>query len=161
MKYVLLFLLFASYSHFAMAEGGCPPGTYPANPPATNVCYPFPDQGNNQSSQQPQARWETRWGGVATDSAAGIVAGVTGFKSKRQANKAALLQCREKGGRKCFLDITYYNGCVVLAVGSRGYNLSTAATMETTTQNGLKKCGTHSNDCRIVYADCSLPELIQ
>jgi Domain of unknown function (DUF4189) len=161
MKYLLLFLLFVSYSDLAMAEGGCPPGTYPANPPATNVCYPFPDQANNQSSQQPQARWETRWGAVAIDNVAGAIGAVTGLKSKRQATKAALLECRQKGGTKCLLNITYSNQCIVMTLGSKTYNLTRAESIEVATQKSMEKCNAENSDCRVFYSGCSLPELIQ
>jgi Domain of unknown function (DUF4189) len=60
MKDRILALYLVIFSTVAMAEGGCPPGTYPANPPATNVCYPLPASESNQSQAQPQAP-QSQW----------------------------------------------------------------------------------------------------
>ena len=62
-KKIFLILFLLTFAGFAKAEGGCPDGYYPANLPATNVCYPFPDAQENQPQQQ--GRWETRWGAIA------------------------------------------------------------------------------------------------
>jgi len=42
-KKISLLLSLMLFSNMAFAEGGCPPGEYPANPPAVNVCYPIPE----------------------------------------------------------------------------------------------------------------------
>ena len=60
-RLLLLFCLLG-INNIVYAEGGCPLGTYPANLPATNICNPFPGNENNGQPQQPQGRWETRWG---------------------------------------------------------------------------------------------------
>jgi hypothetical protein len=105
----ILLLGLLSVSNIAFAEGGCPLGTYPANPPATNVCNPLPD---SQAPAQPQGRWETRWGAIAIGSTAsgGGVGVVADMPTKRKAEKAAMSQCKTTGGwglsAKLVCDIT-------------------------------------------------------
>ena len=98
-RLLLLFCLLGINS-IVYAEGGCPPGTYPANPPATNICNPFPGNQSNGQPQQPQGRWETRWGAIAIGSTAsgGGVGVATDMLSKRKAEKAAMSQCKVTGG---------------------------------------------------------------
>jgi hypothetical protein len=63
-----LLLLLGSTVH---AEGECPPGMFPTNPPGAQGpvgCAPIPgyDQQQQAQPQQPQSQppqWTTRWGG--------------------------------------------------------------------------------------------------
>jgi Domain of unknown function (DUF4189) len=162
MKGSILALCLMIFSTVAMAEGGCPPGTYPANPPATNVCYPFPDQGNNQSSQQPQVRWENRWGAITIGN--GSKFGVTaGMRSKSKAIKAAVAQCRANGGgdgcKKA--PFSYNNACAALAWGDTNFVMQSHSTIETASNAAMQECSTMTNNCKIYYADCSLPVRMQ
>ncbi|WP_392389941.1 DUF4189 domain-containing protein [Acinetobacter courvalinii] len=43
------------------------------------------------------------------------------MRSKRQAEKAALTECRAKGGKKCEVDLAYYNQCAVMVTGDNSY----------------------------------------
>ena len=131
MKIEALFLLgLLSVSNIAFAEGGCPPGTYPANPPATNICNPFPGNENNGQPQQPQGRWETRWGAIATDKVNGFFGAVTDYANKREARKAALAQCKANGGSACVFKLSYYNQCAVIAWGDSSYSIQSKETVK-------------------------------
>jgi len=112
-KKALIFCALFCLFNFARAEGGCADGYYPANPPAPNVCYPFPETERNTQTQQYQIPLETRWGAIATDNLN------VGAKSKRIAAKAAVAQCRSNGGTKCIVDIAYYNQCAVIVLGEK------------------------------------------
>ena len=162
MKIEALFLLgLLSVSNIAFAEGGCPVGTYPANPPATNICNPFPGNENDGQPQQPQGRWETRWGAIATDGLSAAVGAVTSVKSKRQAVKAAMSQCRAKGGKNCKAILSYYNQCAVIVSGDKQHTAQSAATINVASEIGMSKCSPIDTNCRIYYAECSPPVWIQ
>ena len=159
-----LFLL--AFAGLAKAEGGCPDGYYPANPPATNVCYPFPETETNSQNQEPQVRWATRWGAIAIASktvsgGASVVGAATSKASKSKAQKAAMDECRAKGGAKCVIKLAYYNQCAVIVWGDRGYNLVNAETLDKAKQNAIQSCSNADTNCAVYYSACSLPERIQ
>jgi len=157
----LLALCLIAFSGHALAEGGCPDGYYPANPPATNVCYPFPDSGNNSLPEQPRGRWENRWGAIAIDSSSGAFGAVKGARSKSKATKAAIAQCKSKGGSSCKVSLSYYNQCAVVAWGDTSYSPSSGPDVKETSQRALKNCSKSTTNCKIYYAECSSPEWIQ
>jgi len=162
MKYLItVFFALSMLSGTAGAEGGCPPGTYPANPPATNVCNPFPDSDSSNQPQQPKVVWETRWGAIAIDDTNSGVGFAKNMKSKRKAEKQAMAQCKSKGGNGCRIARSYYNQCGVIAWGDNGYVTASAATIETASQLGLTNCSKSTTSCKIYYADCSLPERVK
>lgn len=148
-------------SKIAWAEGGCPEGSYPANPPATNVCYPFPD--TEATTQAPQVHWATRWGAIAissksTSGGASVVGATAGKISKSKAQKAAIAECKNKGGAKCVVKLAYYNQCAVLVWGDRGYNLVNDATKEKASKTAMQSCSNTDTNCQIYYSECSFPE---
>ncbi len=149
-----------AFSGLVKAEGGCPPGEYPANPPAVNVCYPIPED----TQPQYQGRWETRWGAIAIGNTknGGGLGLVKNAKSKRQAEKAALNKCKETGGGKeCKIKLKYYNQCAVLAWGDSMYVTQGAENIEVATKLAMRKCSEGTANCKIYYADCSLAEWVQ
>ncbi|MEO8001698.1 MAG: DUF4189 domain-containing protein [Arenimonas sp.] len=157
---ILLFFGFFILSSFAKAEGGCPAGEYPANPPAVNICYPIPGA-DGAVTQQSTVHWETRWGAIATDNVSGKLGASTGGKSKRFATKAAVAKCRENGGTKCVVDIAYYNQCAVMILGEKKYNTASAATLDEATAIGMKACSLSNKNCRVYYSSCSFAERVQ
>ena len=148
--FISLFLLSGS----VFAEGGCPPGSYPANPPATNICYPFPE---NESSvpAQPQGRWQTRWGAIATDETVGTFGFAKNLASKQLASQAAITACKQNGGVRCEKQLSYYNQCAVVARGDTFYAARSEATIELASKRASQKCDSLTKNCSIVYADCS------
>ena len=163
MKFWFLFLLL--FSNLALAEGGCPDGYYPANPPATNVCYPFSDDGNSQP-QQPKVLWGNRWGAIAissksTSGGPSIVGASKNQTSKSKAQKTAIAECRTKGGAKCILKLAYFNQCAVIAWGDKGYNLVNAENLEKATQNAMQSCSAIDTNCQVYYSACSVAVRVQ
>ena len=162
MKIEALFLLgLLSVSNIAFAEGGCPPGTYPANPPATNICNPFPGNENNGQPQQPQGRWETRWGAIAADTVNGFFGASGNFTNKHQVQKAAIAKCKANGGKVCKLKFSYYNQCGVIAWGDAAFSPQSAENVKLASEWAMEKCGGLTNNCKIVYTDCSLPVWVE
>lgn len=114
--------------------------------------------GRENSSEPAPAVWETRWGAIA---AGGNGWGaVTDMRSKRQAKKAALEQCKktDTGGKgsKCKAH-TYYNQCAVVVLPSHatGYFFQSAVDLSTASSMGLRSCRGEHAECEIFYSGCS------
>ena len=147
-------------SGVAHAEGGtCPSGYYPVNSPGVMGCAPIPNSGGDAAQRAaPRAAWVDRWGAIATDGPSAILGSSAGMRNKRQAEKAALAQCRGKGGAKCEIDLAFFNQCAVLVTGDSRYLTQGAATIEEATRIGVERCNKTDVNCRVYYSDCSLAE---
>ena len=156
-----LLLLVVFFVHEARAEGGCPSGMIPYTGNATSSCGPIPPGYHAERDDRPRARWEKRWGTIATDPAAPSLGFSTGFASKRSSEKAALLDCRAKGGAKCTVEISYSNQCAALVVGDERFSAARAATVEEAVALGTKTCEEASSGCRLFYTYCSYAERVQ
>ncbi|MGN6226799.1 MAG: DUF4189 domain-containing protein [Dyella sp.] len=148
------------------AEGGCPPGLIPASGTDINSCVPIPPGYYNSPNVQkpalpPPPRWARRWGAIATDSIKGVLGAVTGLSTREDAERAALADCRAKGGNPCRPEIAYDNECAVLVVGDNGYNASADTTLGKAIEFGMHNCKESGNtNCHIYYSGCSLPKLV-
>jgi hypothetical protein len=154
-----------SMSGTAFAANGCPYGESPTGPRSDGNplgCVPDPQADTNAQPAQPSGRWETRWGAIATHNKVGTLGAVTNFASKREAKKAALAECKATGGSAdCQILITYYNQCAVVAWGDSYVLAQGKETIPAATQLGLSRCGEKTTNCKIVYAECSLPVWVQ
>lgn len=155
-------LVVSSATH---AEGNCPPGYYPMAPPGQQGpqgCAPIP--GYNQDSAVPAAsgsQWVSRWGAIATDEPNGVLGAAINMSSKKKAEKAALADCKAKGGSKCKLETWYSNGCAALVVGDKLYNVGSAATEDEAVKSGMNTCAAATTNCHVYYSDCSPPEQVR
>lgn len=131
----------------------------------TPLCY-----WKSGSQQQPAGpQWETRWGAIAIDKGptnAGLGA-ATGMASKRRAEKAAIADCKAKGGADCKVSLAYHNQCAVVVAGyyapTRGYSIAQgAATPQEAARIGLRECNKDGvSGCTLYYSDCSYAEQVQ
>ncbi|MGH8107639.1 MAG: DUF4189 domain-containing protein [Arenimonas sp.] len=167
MRIKLLFILsLLVISNSASTEGGtCPDGYYPQTGGGVSACLPIPgyDDAQPQQPQQPQIRWATRWGAIAiaSKSASGgssVVGASTSQVSKSKAQKAAIAECRNKGGAKCVVKLAYYNQCAAIVWGDAGYNLVNESTLEKASSTAMQSCNNADKNCQVYYAACSLPE---
>jgi hypothetical protein len=165
----LLTVFLLGVSGFAWAEGGCPSGMIPYRGTDISSCGPIPagyysdsdsDDDVPQSVASP-ARWMTTWGAIAADAASASLGTVVGMPSEQEARRAALAQCRAKGGEKCEVDLAYHNQCAVMILGSKTYNTASAQTIERATLLGMKTCNADDTNCRVYYSDCSLARRTQ
>ena len=104
--------------------------------------------------------WEDRWGAIARGKAGGWGA-VGDMLSKRSAEQAALKQCESTASTSraaCKVSIAYYNQCAVYVWGSSGGVSSSAVDITTASQQALELCNKTSNDCEILYSNCSYPK---
>ncbi len=160
-KILLVICLFSS-CNVAFAENGCPDGMTPfqnGGDPAPK-CYPI-QGGQSAAPAQPRGRWIARWGAIAIDRVNGLFGAVTDYASKRDAKKAALAQCKSNGGEACEFKLTYYNQCAVIAWGDSSYIAQSKETVKAASELALPDCSKSTKNCRIVYADCSLPVWVE
>lgn len=173
---VALFLLICIAPVKVHAEGRCPPDQYPIGDERAPGCAPIPGgQGAaTQTSPAPTGKWETRWGAIAENAgtrAPGVplATGVSeSRKSRREAVKVALAECKAVGGENCQVSITYNNQCVALAdptaeqlsrgAGkSFGYSAETVVLAKSLAMKACEGSG-GGQSCRIIYSACSMPE---
>ena len=140
----------------AVAEGACPAGMIPHSGTSTSSCGPIPSGPSGYGLRTPKGK--NSWGAVAGDDAKAVVGAVTNLPSKREAVKAAIENCRSRGGVDCTLTVAYVNQCVVVVTSDTRYAAINAKTAELATEIGLKDCETKKDgECRLYYADCSRP----
>src|SRR5688572_28435979 len=159
MKAKLFLLLAMSISAPVSAEQGCPAGLFPG----AGGCAPPPSGAPTSwslGSPVPTVRWSSRWGAEAIDQTVGRVGTSVLMKSKRKAEKAALLDCQSKGGAKCKISLAYHDHCAVVAWGDTYLSLLGAKTIEEAAGVALTECEQHTDNCRVYYSDCSYPERI-
>lgn len=146
----------------ASAEGNCPPGYYPTSGPQSPVqgCAPIPNESSSAWTGQAATN---SWGAIAIDLAPSNVGiGVSvAAKSKRQATREALSNCRAKGGKACKINLTYSNQCAVVIAGVPYSKAQAGPTVEVAAAHGLRLCeDAGAAHCQIYYKACSLPEQV-
>ena len=157
-----LMMLLLSASAIARAEGGCPPGQMPyTSTPAEGTAASIASCGPIPTSTTPPA-WASRWGAIADDGA-GLFGMSANEVSKKNAEKAAVSQCKERGGSQCSVYMTYTNQCIAMAASEANSNTARAPDEESAKQNSVEGCikGSNGKECRVYYSACSLPARVQ
>ncbi|OJU67820.1 MAG: hypothetical protein BGO05_28240 [Rhizobiales bacterium 63-7] len=111
-----------------------------------------------QVPETPQ--WSTRWGAIAIDPkvAQGGVGVASDMESRVSAEAVAMTACRDTGGgESCRVEVSYDNQCAVIAWGDHYYVTANAETVGEASRIGLNGCGRRTENCRIVYSNCSYP----
>ena len=142
------------------AAAQCPAGV----PPSPN-CVPPDGPGwrhnmpapSTQPPPPPRPVWKSTWGAIAADGPNAALGAASGAKSKRAAEQFALKQCRERGGKQCVLDASYFDQCAVMVTGDKNYIVQTAASIERATDLAMGRCNEKDTGCRVLHTDCSLP----
>lgn len=129
---------------------GCvPPDAWPQN------------QGGGAATAIRQPYWVYTWGALAADKT--TVGASTGFDTKRQAEKAAVKDCRARGGSKeCKALIAYHHQCIAAASG-KGFSWAHGPDIEKAKQDALGVCNGYDGDveCSIYYTNCTEPYLVR
>src|SRR3546814_17411422 len=76
---------------------------------------------------------------------------VTGFPSKRKAKKAAIEECRKRGGEDCSISIIYTNQCAAAVSNSVMSSSANAPTMREAIETGMQTCNEIGTACCAVY----------
>ena len=124
----------------------------------------MPSYQNQQQAQpqQPPARWESRWGAIATDGPGGHLGAAVDLSTRDQAEQTALADCQAKGGSQCKIETWYSNGCAAMVVGDKAHTSNNAATLDESIRIGMKTCANGGDtNCHVYYSACSKPVRIQ
>lgn len=162
-KITLVFLLLCCCGS-ARAEGGsCPDGYYPVGGQGASGCAPIPGYSDSESNPESRAPpvWETRWGAIAVDFAMGKFGVGNAKRTKDEAENMALDECKKEGGAGCEIDLTYYNQCGAIAWGASNAITFRAETKEIASAHAIETCSEKTADCKIYYANCSLPARVK
>lgn len=168
MKLRCLVVIALLFSGAAYAEQGCPDGLYPGGAAPGQICIPMPGYGISSGSSGSQVEsgpsWATRWGAIAIDdgtNGGSKMGKAEAFSSKGKAERAALADCRSKGGHKCTLEHAYHDQCVAVAWGDSLVSTMSAENSERASQLAIEKCSDSTTNCGIYYTGCSYPERVQ
>ncbi|WP_115528330.1 MULTISPECIES: DUF4189 domain-containing protein [Xanthomonas] len=156
----LIFFISAYFMGFPLlAEGNCPPGSYPIGGQGAVGCAPINNQGAS-ATPQPTGEWETRWGVLAKDKSTQTLGVTAGEKSKSAARRTALDNCSKGGGKDCKAIFVYKNACVAV-VDSESANSSSiisAPDSKQALQMATSRCAASGAlDCKLFYTACSDP----
>lgn len=152
------FLIVVSGCGVASAQTACPQGVAAGSA----QCGPSPmiESVSSNAPPTPQVRWGDSWGGMASDVENGISGIVTDLASKRQAKRAAIQECKARGGVKCTIAMTYKNQCLVVVDGAGSYFVS-SSTIERAARLALEDCTQGGGlSCHVYYSGCSLAKRV-
>ncbi|APO95059.1 DUF4189 domain-containing protein [Xanthomonas vesicatoria] len=164
-KLLLTTLVLISFSYYAYAEQGCPPGQYPIGGQGVAACAPIPQGGSNQQEARPLGKWIKTWGAIASDGGPNL--SVSEGKTKKSiARDEALAKCKSVSGKECKIDFTYENQCAAVAEPYQDgksidgiLSYAGAPTREIATNNAIGSCtkNNKSAKCRSIYTGCAEP----
>lgn len=157
LRFLILGILFHIGFTTAHAEGGCPPGQYPQSGQGWQTCVPMPDTNSQGASSTPRARWVSQWQAIATDAQAGALGKSLGQSTSDDAERMAILDCKENRGTNCVVQISMANGCVAMVVGEKLMNTKGAKTKAEAESRAVAKCEEEDTNCSVYYSACSLP----
>lgn len=89
------------------------------------------------------------------------VVGSVDLATRRDAERAALRECKTKGGANCKIIMYFGNACGVMVWGKTHWEVASGATVAEAARPGLERCNKVDDDCRIYYSACSLPRRVQ
>lgn len=151
----------------ALAEGGgCPAGYYPIGGQGAVGCAPMSDYGANledSSAETPQPRWFKTWGAIAIDGDLRKMGAAIGSVSKSEAKRAAVSDCRMRGGgRGCEKRVlAYENQCAVVVTADDMNKAVAAQSIEVASKLAMDACESAlENNCHIYYSACSEPVFV-
>ncbi|MBS0342948.1 MAG: DUF4189 domain-containing protein [Proteobacteria bacterium] len=150
-------------SPVAHAEGGCPPGMTPFQfaPNQPRSCAPAPNYGGGQVQQRPEI-WLNRWGAIALDRDRNAVGTAVGMMDGESAVRAAVADCKAKGGEQCLESKPFVNGCGVVTLGADSSYVAYSATVDRANYLASEQCRQNGDhDCRFLISACAAPFRMQ
>ena len=162
---VLVFGFSISASASAQCAAGIPSGGNPQ-------CLPPDALYKNQGITQPQStvpaqqpivirqKWADRWGAISADGRIGSLGFVTGYPSKRIAEKAAVQECHRAGGKDCRAEFAFHNQCAAFIVSNEGSSIAGAPTEKEAATLAIKNCQKDFSSCRVYRTACSHAEAV-
>lgn len=65
------------------------------------------------------------------------------------------------GSPNCKLELSYHNQCVAIAWGSTNHVVAGAPYVDMAKTNAMRLCDQRSQQCKIVYSECSYAVRVQ
>lgn len=158
MKYLFSFFFTICVTPSVLAQ--CAPGIPGAgNPNCIPPDVPGSPGGQYRPQNTPQeAIWESRWGAIAIDPQTGAAGTVTGYRTKSEAQAAALQDCGSHGSKTCKVNLAYHDQCAAIAWGSSSHGTGSGPYEPDAKREAMLGCKDSSTDCKIVYSACSYSE---
>lgn len=146
----------------ALAEGRCPPGSYPIGGQGVGGCAPIAAGGAGpDAGPKATGRWHKTWGGIAQARSTGDIGVALGQTSKSAAVSESLARCAEHGAKDCEVDLTFKNQCVAVAASSAPKLTVSgrAASTERAIIVAIDACESKAGSkCRVAYSGCTEPK---
>jgi hypothetical protein len=165
LKLLIAIILFPLSSSMALGQTACPQGVASGGAQCGPSSMINSAEGSGDRSSLPSlppAEWADSWGAMAMDDSNGVAGIVTDLSSKRTAKKAAIQECRSRGGVDCTIARTYKNQCLVVVASSKKSQIVNAATINRATELAMRDCENDgSTDCRIYYSGCSIAKRVR
>ncbi|WP_343238361.1 DUF4189 domain-containing protein [Stenotrophomonas rhizophila] len=145
----------------ALAEGRYPPGQYPIGDSRAPGCAPTPAGSSGDAGPRATGRWIKTWGAIAMSNsgASGVSVGKV---KKREAEKAAMVECEATGARDCDIAFTYKHQCAAAATassGTQGTNFGSGETVDVAKKVATELCQSRGGQsCGVVYSACTEPK---
>jgi hypothetical protein len=99
---------------------------------------------------------------LATFEPGGVLGEATGLGSKSEAERAAINDCKAKGGTSCKLEVSYQNACAALAGSATGYVVVSDGDLAVAESDALSTCSKAGYpNCHISYTACSKATFVQ
>ena len=121
----------------------------------------MPGYQGNAAPNEPPPKWVDSWGAIVIDGATGSAGTVTGYDSRREAERAAMHDCERKGARDCQVEQSYYNQCAAVAWGHEGFGTAKNPTEQGAQNRALQACNGATTQCKVVYSACSIARRVQ
>ena len=110
------------------------------------------------SRTEPLIDLNKRWGAIVIDPEAkdGGVGVSTDQPTRALAEAIAMRRCLDTGGgQTCAVQVSYDNQCAVVAWGDHYFTTANAETLDDASRLGLAACARHTDNCRILYGNCT------
>ncbi len=86
---------------------------------------------------------------------------IANIPSRNEATDIAVKTCQKNGGQDCKVELTYHNQCAAIAWGTNSHVVSNAPYIDTVKANAMRACSQRTQDCKIVYSECSYAVRVQ
>ena len=143
----------------AFAQTACPQGAGAGSAqcgPSSLVNGDEPGSQTRSRHSLPSVKWADGWGAIAGDgvSTFGVA---TDYPSKRKAKRAAIEDCRKRGGGRCKVNHVFANQCAAIIAGETMSATANAPTSDEAISLGMQTCGQGGGtNCHVYWYGCSL-----
>jgi len=147
----------STHTHAQVA--GCAPGDISWSGGGVSTCLPgnTPPPEPSPTIQPLPPNWESRWGAIVTDEPHGIVGASSEKLNASAAEASAVEDCKSKGGTDCTVRVSFSNGCGVLLVGDKTFNVNWGDSESTAIKKGMAVCTANDTGCHVYFKTCSPP----